>query len=94
MYLDYNNSYSLKKAVTTLRGEFERAISQKNMYYARSVIQAARQLEEKLSLTYRESEDLGETMSYFQKVFVKQLRGLIGEMARRTQSGMGVTSYE
>jgi len=93
-YIDYNNQYSLRKALTTLNREFELAISSKNIDHAKLVIGAVRQVYDKLSLAYRESEGLGETMSYSQKLMAQQMRKFISYLASRLKSNFGMDDYE
>lgn len=96
MYIDYKNHYSLKKAISSLSREFDMAVSKKNIHHARTVIYVARQLYDKLSLTYRESEELWETMSYSQRVIAKQLRSLMAYFAKKIQTefSMGDLKHE
>jgi len=95
MYIDYNNSYSLNRALTTLKHEFDLAVSKKNTTHAKVVIDTARRLHDKLSKTYRESEDRGETMSYFQKTFAKTLRSFMAYLIQQMKSEFGGSStYE
>lgn len=88
-YLDYNNHYSLSRALTTIGREFEIAVSQNNIHHARAAIDAARKMYEKLSSTYRESEDYGETMSYSQKLIAQKMRRFIAMMIQRTKTEFG-----
>jgi hypothetical protein len=93
-YIDYNNQYSLKKALTTLGREFNLAVSKKNIWHARETIKAVRQVYDKLSQTYRESEDYGETMSYSQKLIAQQMRKFIAYLTHRMKSEFGISDYE
>ena len=93
-YIDYGNHYSVKKALTTLGREFNMAAKYKNLDHARAVIYAIRQMQEKLSLMYRESEDLGETMSYSQKLISQQMRKFVAYLTHRMKSEFGVPNYE
>ncbi len=93
-YIDYNNSYSLKKALTTLNREFDLAISRNDSMQAKTVIDATKKLYDKLSRTYRESEDYSETMSYYQKLIAKQMRNFIAYMLQKLKIEFGVPDYE
>ena len=94
MYVDYNNSYSIRKALTTLSREFDLSVSKKDAAYAKHVIDTVRQLHDKLSQTYRESEDKGETMAYFQKDLAKRMREFIAYLIHRARSEFGMPKYE
>lgn len=93
-YIDYNNHYSIRKALTTLSREFDIAVSRKNYQYARTVIGTVRQLYDKLSLTYNESEGLGETMSYSQRLMAQQIRKFIGYLTKKLKTDFKVVDYE
>ena len=79
-YLDYNSIYTMEKAIRTLLYEFNRAISRKDKPYTNEVINTLRQVYDKLSLIYRESEDYGETMSHHQRQLAKRMRHLISHL--------------
>lgn len=93
-YIDYNNQYTLRKALTTLNREFEISMSRQNVSHAQSVIDAVKKIYNKLSLTYRESEDLGETMSYSQKFMAQKIRRFIGYLIKRLKYDFGIGNYE
>lgn len=93
-YIDYNNHYSLKKALTTLEREFNIAISNKNLVHARVTIDAVRKIHDKLSSTYRESEDWGETMSYSQKFMAQKMRNFIAYLTQKLKAEFGILNYE
>jgi hypothetical protein len=93
-YIDYNNQYTIRKALTTLNREFEISMSRKNITHAQSVIDTIKKIYDKLSLTYRESEDLGETMSYSQKLMAQKIRRFIGYLIKRLKYDFGVGNYE
>ena len=81
--IDYNNSYSIRKTIIILEDEFNLAVKKNDVYYAREVLGVAKEIYDKLSSTYRESEDYGETMSYMQKLWAKRLRQFIGYLIKR-----------
>lgn len=93
-YIDYGNHYSLKKALTTLGREFNLAVSKNNIGHAMATIDAVRKIYDKLGLTYRESEDFGETMSYSQKLMSQQMRKFIAYLIHRMKSEFGVSNHE
>lgn len=93
-YIDYRNSYSLRKAFSTLDREFHIAVSRNNQAHARAVIDAAKKVLDKLNRTYRESEDYGETMGYFQKKISQQARQFIAQLIRKLKTDFGVRDYE
>jgi len=94
IYIDYRNHYSIKKALTTIGREFDLAVSRNNIEHARKTIDVVRKICDKLGLTYRESEDFGETMSYSQKLMAQQMRKFIGYLTHRMKSEFGVSDYE
>ena len=93
-YIDYNNHYSIRKALTTLGREFDIASSRKDIEYAKAVIVAVRGVLDKLTLTYRETEGYAETMSYSQKLLAQQMRKFIAHLSHRLKGEFGVSDYE
>ena len=89
-YLDYNNIYTMEKAIRTLLYEFNRAISRKDKPYTNEVINTLRQVYDKLSLIYRESEDYGETMSHNQRQLAKKMRQLIAHLHKKSKSTFSI----
>jgi len=89
--MDYNNHYSLRRALTTLEREFNLALNKQNMNYAKEVINAARLLYDKLERGFRESEDYGETMSYNQKVFAQKMRNFIAYLTKKVRLESGLS---
>ena len=81
--IDYNNHYTLKKAVVIMETEFNIAVKKKNIMYGREISDAAKKIYQNLSSMYRESEDYGNTMSYMQKVWAKRLRGFIAYLEKQ-----------
>lgn len=90
-YIDYNNHYSLNRALTTLSKEFDVAASTQNVVHARVVIDAVRKLYDKLSQMYRESEDYGETMSYAQRLMARKIRKFMSILIQKMRADFGVS---
>lgn len=93
-YIDYRNSYSIKRALTTLGREFNLAVSRNNIEHARATIYTVKQIQDRLSLMYRESEDLSETMSYSQKFMSQQMRKFVAYLIQRMKTEFGVLDHE
>jgi hypothetical protein len=87
--IDYNNSYSIRRPIAILDGEFKLAEKNSDERYAREILDTAKKIYDKLSETYRESEDYGETMSYMQKTWASRLRQFIGYLAKRLKDNFG-----
>jgi hypothetical protein len=92
--LDYNNTYTIKKVVSILNSSFDSAIESGNLQQVNDVVRYTRKIYDKLSLTYRESEDYGETMSYSQKMWANRLRNFLAHMIKTTRSNFGIANYE
>jgi len=93
-YIDYNNHYSIRKALETLRQEFEKASRFKNIGYASEVVYALKKVYDKLHKTYRQSEDLGETMSYSQRRMSAMMQELISIFTGRLRKEFGAVPTE
>ena len=78
--IDYNNSYTLRRAISILEGEFSLAKKNKDKKYANEVLNTTRKIYEQFSESYRESQDYGETMSYMQKLWAGRLRKFISHL--------------
>lgn len=91
-YIDYNNSYSINKALSTLHREFKLAISGKNVVYARVVLNATKMMHTKLHDTYRESEDLGETMSYSQRMMSRKIKQFMAYLVSELKAHFGISN--
>jgi len=93
LYVDYNNTYSINKALTTLRKDFDIAILRKNYGRAAEITHAVQRLYEDFGKTYRESEDYGETMSYLQRRVANNMRNfisyLLGKLKQNCRSNRG-----
>jgi len=87
--IDYNNSYSIRRPIVILENEFKLAEKNNDEQYAREIIDTAKKIYEKLSETYRESEDYGETMSYMQKLWSKRLKEFIGYLSKKIKDNFG-----
>lgn len=94
MYMDYNNHYSINKALNTLQREFSLAISKQNDAHAKEVLNTLNKVYDKLSSTYKESEEAGETMSYSQKMMAKKMRALQSIFITRMKRELHVTTPE
>jgi hypothetical protein len=88
--VDYNNSYSIRRAISILENEFGLAIKNNDSNYAKEVLDTVKKINEDLSSTYRESGDYGETMSYTQKVWARRLRNFIGYLVKRLKDDFGI----
>lgn len=84
--VDYNNHYSMRKGLETLRQEFENAVKFKNVSYAKDVTHALKQFYDKLHASYRQSEDLGETMSYSQRRISVMMQELFAQFSKRLRT--------
>lgn len=93
-YIDYRNHYSVKKALTTLGREFDIAVSKNNVVQAKAAIDAVRKIHDKLGSMYKESEGLGETMSFSQKILSKQMRSFISHLTSRLRAEFGIRDNE
>lgn len=87
LYLDYNNHYLMRKALNTLAKEFTLALKRQDRSHTQEVINTLRKLDDKFHLTYRESEDYGETMSYAQKRIAEQMRKLMSYFQKKFAAG-------
>jgi len=94
MYMDYNNHYSINKALNTLQREFNLAISKQNGAHAKETLYTLNRVYEKLSGAFKESEDLSETMSFSQKIMAKKMRGLQSIFITRMKNELYVTTPE
>lgn len=90
-YTDYNNHYSLNKALKILHNEFTLAVKNKNADYGRVVMDATHKLLDKLTGTYRESQDYGETMSYAQKIMTRKIKDFILYLSKTIKTEFGLT---
>lgn len=89
MYVDYNNSYTMKKAMSTLNREFELAVSRKNQRYAEEVIITIKRIYDDFTSSYHESEDYKNTMSFSQKLFAKKMRAFLSYLIKNMNSKFG-----
>lgn len=81
--IDYNNYYTLRRAICILVNEFNLAEKNKNVLYARDILSTLKQIYDKLSGMYRESADYGETMSYMHKKWANVMRNFIADFINR-----------
>lgn len=82
-YIDYNNHYSIKKGLETLRQEFEKAVKTKNPEYAREIVITLKKIYDKLYTIYRQSEDYGETMSFSQRMMSIKMQEFLHHLTKR-----------
>ena len=87
--IDYNNHFTIRKAVGIMEAEFNLAVRRKDVMYAREILDTVKKIYQKLSSTYRESSDYGETMSYIQKVWAKRLRDFTAYLIKRLKNDFG-----
>lgn len=78
--IDYNNHYSLRKGLETLRQEFEMALKYNDPIYASEALKAVEKVYDKLHSTYKQTEAYEETMSFYQKIVSVKIRKLIEYM--------------
>ena len=90
--IDYNNHYTIKKAVGILEHEFNLAIQKKDLNYARYVISTIRAIYDRLSGTVRETEEKQETASYMQKVWLNRLRDFMALTIKKTHHTFGINN--
>lgn len=79
--IDYNNHYSLRKGLETLRQEFEMALKYNDPTYAKEVLGAVKRVYDKLHSTYKQTEGYEETMSFYQKIVSVKIQKLIEYMS-------------
>ena len=87
--IDYNNHYTIKKAVGIMESEFNKALRNKDVAAGREILDSAKRIYENLSSSYTESQDYGETMSHLQKIWAKRLRGFIDSLTRQLRNNFG-----
>lgn len=92
IYLDYNNHFTINKAMRTLKREFELAKKFSNRPYAQEVVRVTKHIYDVLTSTYVETAGYQETMSWPQKVQARNLRKLILWMERKMGSVKDLTS--
>ena|SRR3990167_3697697 len=92
-YIDYNNHYSIRKGLETMRQEFNKAVKYKNPEYAREVIHTLKKIYDKLTNSYRQSEDYGE-MSFSQRMMSNKMREFIIYLTKRLKKDFGVVESE
>jgi iron-sulfur cluster repair protein YtfE (RIC family) len=87
-YIDYNNHYSIRKGLETMRQEFDKAVKYKKPEYAREVVKTLRMMYDKLS-THRQTEDYGE-LSFSQRMMSNKMQEFIIYLAKRLKEDFGV----
>lgn len=93
-YIDYNNLYSIRKALTTLGREFNLASNSKNIEHAKVTVHTVLQVYNKLSQTYNENEYPMDTTSYSKKLLAQKMRKFIDYLTKRLKTEFGVSNYE
>lgn len=81
-YTDYNNSYSVRKALNTLGREFDLAAKNKNQRYAMEVINTVRKFYEKIRV-----------MSHLQ-LLIPKTQGFVAYLIHRLKSEFGVADIK
>jgi hypothetical protein len=77
--IDWNNEYTIRKALNTLQMEFSRALKAGDSAGAKCVLEVVKRLYDDFSTDYVEGGK-GETMSYAQKVMIRKFRAFIAWM--------------
>lgn len=91
-YIDYNNQFSINKALSTLEKEFGIAHKTHNIQYAQNVIYTVKQLYDRLHAQFKETAEKQETMSYAQKVMSRKIEAFISYCAGKLKSDFGVSN--
>lgn len=81
----------MSKALTTLHNEFKLAVLKNNVNYARTVLDASKKMHSRLSQTYRESEELSNTMSYSQRIIVRKIKTFIKHLTQQLKTHFGIS---
>jgi len=90
-HIDYNNHYTIQKALRTLDIEFDKALKTNNSVYAKSIVAVSRKLYEDFSNSFKETEDYSETMSYSQKVMANKMRYFISYLIKKIETKLKLT---
>lgn len=93
-WLDFNNSYTMRKAMSILESEQNLALSRKDFVYARDVFDTAQELLKDFKDSFRDSEDYGSTISYSQRHWIKQMQALLNIMITRMQDTFNLPSVQ
>ena len=80
--VDFNNSYTMQKALSTLNFEFSKAMRINNIIYARNILSVAKRLYDDFSTSFVEGQGKGETMSYNQKLWGNRMKYFIGYLIK------------
>ena len=86
-YLDFNNSYSMRKVLNSLYSEFNKAVKSNSIDYATQTFDTVKALYDDFTSAFCTREDKGGTMSLTQKEMANKIRGFIGYMIQKLHSG-------
>jgi hypothetical protein len=89
-YLDFNNSYSMRKVLNSLYSEFNKALKGNNVLYATQTLDTVKALYDDFTRSFCTREDKGGTMSFTQKEMSSKIRSFIGYMIQKLHKGRGV----
>ena len=89
-YLDFNNSYSMRKVLNSLYSEFNKALKRSNVLYATQTLDTVKALYDDFTRSFCTREDKGGTMSFNQKEMSSKIRSFIGYMIQKLHKGRGV----
>ena len=92
--IDWNNHYTINKALNTLKAEFDKALKANNTAQTKSILVIVQRLYDDLSTSYRESSDYSETMSYAQRTAAKKFRAFIAWMTKAINDKAHIKSRE
>lgn len=81
--INYNNSQTIRKSMDILDKEFNLAVKNKDLNYAKEVIDVANSINNKLLGLYKDGEDSNKTMGYMQRVWANNLRVFIWGLTKR-----------
>ena len=90
-YVDYNNTYGLRKILNTLNGEFDLALKRKKMFHAALILNTVKALHEDFGKHFVEGADKKETMNYGQKVLINKIRSLIVYLSQKLHKEQGLS---
>lgn len=86
-YLDFNNSYSMRKVLSSLYSEFNSAIKRKNINYATQTLDTTKALYDDFMQSFGTTIDKGETMSFVQRAMSNKIKSFIGYMIQKLHGG-------
>lgn len=92
--IDYNNHYSLRKGLETLRQEFEASVQHKDVAYAKEILDTVKRIYDKLHATYRQTEGYEETMSFAQRIMSAKMQKFIEYLTQKIRKEFGSAYFE